>query len=912
MKHKLTYSLLLSLVVLLSFDLAIAQIVSVVGDDTDLHPNTQYCYDVVLDDGTGITAFTLPITITGAGFVSGTVTATDGVATALLVGDEVLVGYSGADLGAGPHTLATICVTTGAVCGETFEIATGVMAPAGGPMFAGGVGCAVATTFAGLTGTLYNGTPVCGTNSDENLGCGGDIVDKQIDASDPIGLALTYDVITGPGSVDAAGLYNYTPPADACDFTELVEVLVTNPCGNSATCSFTINYDQDAPVVTCPGAQTEHWSAGPQVYTASATDDGCPNPPGAVEYTIVDVVPATTIPVTIVTTTGEITFDPDCGDVGNGPFVITIMANDGCETDVCDFTADVTNTPPTITCPGDVASWYSYMGNMVLPFTAADAEDPITVTILETLKDGVPTAPIQPMMITGTYNFEWDPEWLDEGDWVVTLEVSDGCQTAICSFNIHVVGKFFLCIDSTSVLPGHQATVTLNVTNSMPVGGFDLLISYDQTINFLGAVPVGIVADWEYFTFRTSQFDNCGGGCPTGILRLIGIANMPDGVFPDESVFHPEGGIVELTFGTPEDLSYIGQCFHLSWIWFDCGDNTMSSRSGDTLFMAQGIDGILPESGCTDGFKGYEPEAKINFCDGIICIVPPEDDRGDINLNGVANEISDAVMYANYFIYGPEVLGYGIDSFYDNRVLASDVNDDGTPLTVADLVYLIRIITGDANPYPESGEGGKLAPFANAIDVGYVVGDQMIVNVSSAVEIGAASFIFRHTGEVGTPVLADNAGQMTVRSSDQDGELRVLVYSMDNNSIESGVNELFSVPLNGQSNIELVEVQFSDALGSQLAVNTNKVEPPKSFELSQNYPNPFNAGTVIKFALATGSDWNLRIYNVAGQLVDEFKGYSDAGYVSLHWNPEDAASGIYFYKLNTKNFSDTKKMILMK
>jgi hypothetical protein len=153
---------------------------------------------------------------------------------------------------------------------------------------------------------------------------------------------------------------------------------------------------------------------------------------------------------------------------------------------------------------------------------------------------------------------------------------------------------------------------------------------------------------------------------------------------------------------------------------------------------------------------------------------------------------------------------------------------------------------------------------------------------------------------------------MTIRSADRDGELRVLVYSMENNSIDAGAYDLFTVPTTGEGSIELIEVQFSDAKGNMLAVNTAKVSPPHAFALMQNYPNPFNAGTMIRFALPEASDWSLRVYNVVGQLVNEFKGQAEAGLVSVHWDAANAASGIYFYKLDAGKFTDTKKMILMK
>ncbi len=87
---------------------------------------------------------------------------------------------------------------------------------------------------------------------------------------------------------------------------------------------------------------------------------------------------------------------------------------------------------------------------------------------------------------------------------------------------------------------------------------------------------------------------------------------------------------------------------------------------------------------------------------------------------------------------------------------------------------------------------------------------------------------------------------------------------------------------------------------------------PDAYELHQNYPNPFNAGTAISFTLPTTSDWTLVIYDIVGREVDRFTGNSPAGVVNLHWNADGAASGVYFYRLTAKGFTDTKKMTLMK
>jgi len=102
---------------------------------------------------------------------------------------------------------------------------------------------------------------------------------------------------------------------------------------------------------------------------------------------------------------------------------------------------------------------------------------------------------------------------------------------------------------------------------------------------------------------------------------------------------------------------------------------------------------------------------------------------------------------------------------------------------------------------------------------------------------------------------------------------------------------------------------------SQLAtaVNENKSNRPAAYSLSQNYPNPFNPSTTISYELPSSSRVTLKIFNLLGQeiatLVD---GQQDAGSHSLQWNAANVSSGVYFYRLQTENFSQTKKLMLLK
>ncbi|PKK84972.1 MAG: hypothetical protein CVT49_00070 [candidate division Zixibacteria bacterium HGW-Zixibacteria-1] len=86
---------------------------------------------------------------------------------------------------------------------------------------------------------------------------------------------------------------------------------------------------------------------------------------------------------------------------------------------------------------------------------------------------------------------------------------------------------------------------------------------------------------------------------------------------------------------------------------------------------------------------------------------------------------------------------------------------------------------------------------------------------------------------------------------------------------------------------------------------------PYEFSLS-NYPNPFNPTTTIEMSLPVASEWNINIYNIAGQKVAGFNGFSNAGVVSINWDASQQASGIYFMKATAGEYTADKKMVLMK
>ncbi|RPI14170.1 MAG: T9SS C-terminal target domain-containing protein [Ignavibacteriae bacterium] len=97
------------------------------------------------------------------------------------------------------------------------------------------------------------------------------------------------------------------------------------------------------------------------------------------------------------------------------------------------------------------------------------------------------------------------------------------------------------------------------------------------------------------------------------------------------------------------------------------------------------------------------------------------------------------------------------------------------------------------------------------------------------------------------------------------------------------------------------------------AINNISNKIPGSFSLMQNFPNPFNPSTKIRFNVPKNSFVKLSIFDMSGKEVDIIaNGELSAGEYEVNWNPRNLASGLYFYTLKAADFSETKRMILIK
>jgi hypothetical protein len=142
----------------------------------------------------------------------------------------------------------------------------------------------------------------------------------------------------------------------------------------------------------------------------------------------------------------------------------------------------------------------------------------------------------------------------------------------------------------------------------------------------------------------------------------------------------------------------------------------------------------------------------------------------------------------------------------------------------------------------------------------------------------------------------------------------------------SGTEFVDSNLVNGSYYYKLTATDFSGNVGgpsvelpiSVTSVHEQEGSVPKVFALFQNYPNPFNPVTQIRFSIPKRAKVEISVYNILGQKVTTLLNQElEAGNYTATWNGKDdkgydVSSGIYFYKLNSSEFSATKKMLLVR
>ncbi|MCP4570156.1 MAG: T9SS type A sorting domain-containing protein, partial [FCB group bacterium] len=568
--------------------------------------------------------------------------------------------------------------------------------------------------------------------------------------------------------------------------------------------------------------------------------------------------------------------------------------------------------------------------------------DPDYDEVVLTLDSGLGEFVFNPITYCGTLSFV--PPTNDSTEYCFRFAAIDDCDTTYETYcvTIQPTPVCETCVDVSIVGPGcvnigSVPTVSIIAKAESEIAAFDLLVHYDASVLTFTQAYIGqAIAEWEYFTYRFGAVGNCDGSCPSGLIRLVGIADINDGPnHPPEDQYMPDGSIANMVFQVANNANLGGHNIPIGFFWYDCGDNSLSDPTGQYQLIDQAIFGPegnviwdefneagypensrLPNVGAPDdcivGDRDL-PVRCVDFHNGDLCIIHPDsiDDRGDLNLNGIAYEIADAVVYTSYFIHGLAAFTISIPA----QIVASDVNADGLTLSIADLVYLIRVVTGDANPYAKPIVGD------NQVAVTSVpAGDNYQVSVDSENDIGAALLTFAYDGVLpGKPRLAEDVDDMEmIYNYTADGTLRVLIYSFESGRmIPAGKRDLVEIPGAAEAELSLIDIDMADYFGRTLKTDLTEVVLPDRLELSQNQPNPFNPSTTFNLALPQASDYDVTIYNITGQTVRRWTGYAGPGLITFEWDGTNTqgqrvATGVYLYRARAMGSEAIRKMILLK
>ena len=250
--------------------------------------------------------------------------------------------------------------------------------------------------------------------------------------------------------------------------------------------------------------------------------------------------------------------------------------------------------------------------------------------------------------------------------------------------------------------------LTDNATGST-FGSFEAYIKYDPSILTFMGVAWGKPAQcgWASYYYEVGTNANCGTlPCPDGLIHLVAFAS--DGFSTPGCYLDANDLIADLQFQVPFDSSLACKTTPIEFVWFKCGDNLFTVAPDEiqltdqrNVFDPYGFS--YPDT--TSTFPSRAGRATtcatpsgppVDFHSTVIAIPcsPFILDRGDINLNEVAYEIADFLMFTNYFVYGSNAF----TSDPPRQVLSTEVNGDGLELTLSDLIYLSRVIVGDTFP----------------------------------------------------------------------------------------------------------------------------------------------------------------------------------------------------------------------
>lgn len=479
--------------------------------------------------------------------------------------------------------------------------------------------------------------------------------------------------------------------------------------------------------------------------------------------------------------------------------------------------------------------------------------------------------------------FIWNPQPADTGLWPISfrgVDRSGGDCTKQANVRVERNFDFSLSVGVCQSIIGGVVDVPITLVNLEKVAGMELLVKYDPALLvFLEIATYGTrCEDWDYFACRIYETkDSC------RQIQMLGIADLPSAtqippLDPDS------GAVVYLRFKVAYDPFLSGMLIPIEFCWADSTDNTLAVPPSELI-----------------------NRERINFNNGGVLLEEGNTVIGDINQNGIAYEVGDAVKLSGYFSLGT--------SLTIQQLINSDVNQDGRMATLTDLVVLIqRILSLQGVPRKEDPDTENPAVARIRSDAW-----QTSLQLESDIPVGGAMLVLKGENLTAEKIeLSSPADDLELYTSKAGDELKVLILGREGRSLPL---DRCLLSIKGGSS-EIVEISLADNQGELISVEPvfEKSSLPTRFALYQNYPNPFNPTTTIKYFVGaeTPTRVSLNIYNVAGQvvrrLVDEEKtpGEHQVVWDGKNQQGEDVASGVYFYRLIVSDYSENKRMVLLR
>ncbi|MGB2805555.1 MAG: VWA domain-containing protein [Candidatus Zixiibacteriota bacterium] len=770
--------------------------------------------------------------------------------------------------------------------------------------------------------TVYNLPPEIGCPEDDSIHAGGLFVSGDYSVSDPKAVPVEVALCgVDPTPVNQPVLVpTHVEWQTHCDdagklFTICLEA--TDSCGFKDTCYFDVGVYDQALELTCPENGSVH--AGDKfVSTDFATD------PEDTPVTYLDIDPSATNAPTIVG--DHVEWVTTCQE--DGDYTIRLVATGPCGfKDTCEFTVNVYNDPPQLTPPEDDSV---HAGNTLIStdFSVSDPEgDPTSVVLL----DINPAATHMPTIVGS--HVEWITTCDEDGEYVIRLEAGDDCgakDTAQFTVTVYNRPPELTC-PYDAVVPAKDTLVSTDFSvadpdeDPAPVVFLDINPSATNDPEIVGSHVEWVTTLAEQlqdFTIRLVATDPCG---LADTCQFLVTVDKPTGVFecPEDDSAHAGVLFISTSFvltGPGADPSLVSVAsvdppptnmpvvvgYYVEW-QTDCLDTGKvfsiclqapvpgSEQDLDTCCFEVTVYNRPPELFCPeDGgvfvgdlfvstdFRTFDPD-----WDQVLVSILDIDPCPCTDPYLVRNHLEWQTTCCDSGTFYIRLVGVDPCGLKDTCGFWITISDDPPP----DFYFWVIPVT----QYVSAGKTAE-----------YIVELHSLFGFASPCSLFVSGLPNPpNSGDFDQPVLTPTDWTMLNVHTTVATNLGMYTLTITGKEIGGSVEHDVVIFLEVQEPTDVEDP-------------TDNPNAPKSFALFQNQPNPFNPETNISFALPVRTHASLTIYNIEGKKVRTLASREmDVGTHAVHWNGRDeagnpVASGIYFYRLKTRHFDQTQKMVLMK